>query len=192
MTHATALRTLVLNADFRPLHTFPLSIVTAQEAVLTVCRDRASVVEEWDQVFRSPSTEMRVPKVIALRDYAHVDAQPKFCRRSILLRDRFKCQYCGEQFSPAELTFDHVVPKSAGGQTVWNNILTACIPCNSRKRNTPANFSGRKGVVSELRPLKAPRQPTSTELLRSGLQFLDPAVRADFASYLYWNAELKA
>lgn len=191
MTHATALRTLVLNADFRPLNTYPLSIIPAQDAVLTVCRDRASVVEEWDQVFRSPSMEMRVPRVIALREYAHVDAQPKFCRRSILLRDRFECQYCGQRFAPAELTFDHVVPRSSGGQTVWNNILTACIPCNSRKRNTPANYSGRKGS-GDLRPLKSPRQPTSAELLRSGLLFLDPAVRADFASYLYWNAELKA
>ena len=191
MTAATALRTLVLYADFRPLNTYPLSIIPAQDALVTVYRDRAQVIEEWDAVFRSPSVEIRVPKVIALRDYAHISADPKFCRRSILLRDRFRCQYCGEQFRSEELTFDHVIPRSAGGKTEWTNILSACIPCNGRKRDRLPNFSGRKGG-DDMRPLREPRQPTSSELLRAGLEFLDPAVRADFASYLYWNAELRA
>lgn len=191
MTTATALRTLVLNADFRPLNTYPLSIIPAQDALVTIYRDRAQVIEEWDAVFRSPSTTIRVPKVIALRDYAHISADPKFCRRSILLRDRFRCQYCGQQFRSEELTFDHVIPRSAGGKTEWSNILSACIPCNGRKRDRLPNFSGRKGG-EDMRPLRHPRQPTSSELLRAGLEFLDPAVRADFASYLYWNAELHA
>lgn len=195
MTAATALRTLVLNADFRPLNTYPLSIISAQDAIVAVYRDRVSVVEEWEAVFRSPSCEIRIPKVIALRDYAHVSADPKFCRRSVLLRDRFRCQYCGEQFQAEDLTFEHVVPRAKGGKTEWTNILMACVPCNLRKRDTMPNYSGRKGsrnVTGELRPLKAPRQPTSAELMRSGLEFLDPAIRADFASYLYWNAELRA
>lgn len=191
MTEATARRTLVLNADFRPLSTWPLSLVTAQEAITIIYRDRASVVEEWDEVFRSPSCAIRVPKVIALREYSHISADPKFCRRSILLRDRFCCQYCGQQFRSEELTFDHVVPRSAGGQTVWTNILTACVKCNTAKGASVANHSGRKGNGS-LRPLKTPRRPTSMELMRAGLEFLDPAVRADFASYLYWNTELHA
>ena len=191
MTRATALRTLVLNADFRPLSTWPLSLVTATEAITTIYRDRAVVVEEWDEVFRSPSCEMRVPRVIALRNYAHISTDPKFCRRSILLRDRFKCQYCGNQFRSDELTFDHVIPRSKGGKTEWTNILSACVGCNTLKRNSLPNYSGRKGGGT-LRPLKAPRQPTSMELLRSGLEFLDPAIRADFSSYLYWNAELRS
>lgn len=191
MTAATALRTLVLNADFRPLNTYPLSIIPAQEAISAIWRDRASVVEEWDAVFRSPSIEIRVPKVMALRAYAHIDTVPKFCRRSILLRDRFRCQYCGEQFQAADLTFDHVVPRAKQGKTEWTNILSACIPCNALKRDSLPNYSGRKRGP-EMRPLKQPRQPTSAELLRSGLEFLDPAIRADFASYLYWNVELKA
>lgn len=191
MTLATARRSLVLNADFRPLNTYPLSIITAQEAIVAVYRDRASVVEEWQEAFRSPSCEIRVPKVIALRAYQHIDADPKFCRRSILLRDRMSCQYCGQRFPSPELTFDHVVPRSAGGKTVWNNILTCCIPCNARKRNSLPNYSARRGSA-DMRPLKQPRQPTAAELLRAGLEFLDPAVRADFGSYLYWTVELKA
>jgi 5-methylcytosine-specific restriction endonuclease McrA len=186
---ATVLRTLVLNADYRPLSTWPLSLVTGQEAVRAVFRDRATVVEEWDQVFRSPSIEIRVAKVIALREYAPISAAPKFCRRSILLRDRFRCQYCGERFESHELTFDHVIPRSVGGQTVWENILSACVECNKRKRDTLPNYSAR---VGQLRPLKAPRQPSTAELLRAGLQFLDPELRADFGSWLYWNSELQA
>jgi 5-methylcytosine-specific restriction endonuclease McrA len=108
------------------------------------------------QVFRSPSIKMRVPKVIALDAYCPTNAAPKFCRRSILLRDRFRGQYYGERFPSAELTFDHVVPHSAVGQTVWENILSAYVECN--KRNQPANWSGRKG--DGLWPLNPPQQPT--------------------------------
>ena len=195
MTAATALRTLVLNADFRPINTYPLSLIPAQEAISALWRGRATVVEEWDAVFRSPSRVVKVPKVMALRHYAHVEAVPKFCRRSIFLRDRFCCQYCGVQRPTDELTFDHVIPRSAGGRTEWTNILTACIACNQRKRNLMPNFSGRRGRTDNgrnMRPLKAPRRPTSAELLRAGLQFLDPVIKEDYGSWLYWSAELQA
>lgn len=195
MTHATALRALVLNADFRPISVYPLSLIPAHEAISAVWRDRATVVEEWDAVFRSPSMEVRVPKVLALRTYAHVDASPKFCRRSIFLRDNFSCQFCGEQFAASELTFDHLIPRANGGTTTWENILTACIDCNSQKRSDMPNFSGRRGRVSAkggLRPLKLPRQPTSAELLRAGLKYLDPQIRESWSDWLYWSAELQA
>jgi 5-methylcytosine-specific restriction endonuclease McrA len=78
--------------------TWPLSLVSGQEAVRAVYRGRATVVEEWSEVFRSPSVEIHVPKVIALNQFAPVNAEPKFCRRSILLRDRYKCCYCGKRF----------------------------------------------------------------------------------------------
>lgn len=190
MVVATALRTLVLNADYRPLSTWPLSLVTGQEAVSIVYRGRAAVVEEWDAVFRSPSREIRVPKVVALNEYAPINAEPKFCRRSILLRDRFRCQYCGAQFSSHELTFDHVIPRARGGTTTWENILSACVECNKLKRDQPANWSGKKGTG--IRPLKAPRRPTTVELLRAGLEFLDPAIKESYGDWLYWSSELKS
>lgn len=189
------LRTLVLNADYRPLGVWPPSIITPQEAIRAVFRDRVTVVESWDDVFRSSSVTIQVPKVVALRKYAPVSAEPKFCRRSILLRDRFRCQYCGEAFEASELTFDHVVPRAAGGKTEWTNILSACVGCNARKRHTLPNYSGRKGRTAangSMRPLKAPRRPTTAELLRSGLEFLEPTIRADFSSWLYWNTELES
>lgn len=190
MTAATDLKALVLNADYRPISTWPLSLISGQEAVRAVFRGRATVVEEWDAVFRSPSREIRVPRVIALNQYAPVSAEPKFCRRSILLRDRYRCQYCGGQFPSHELTFDHVVPRAMGGRTEWGNILSACVECNKRKQDKPADWSGRKG--SGMRPLKPPRRPTTMELLRAGLEFLDPAIREDYGAWLYWSAELQA
>ena len=190
MTLALERRTLVLNADHRPLATYPLSLITGQEAVKAIFRERVSVVEEWPEVFRSPSREIHVPKTVVLNAYAPINAEPKFCRRSILLRDRYRCQYCGKHFDSHDLTFDHVVPRSNGGTTVWENILSCCVPCNAAKRSQPANWSGQKG--KGLRPLKAPRRPTTFELLKAGLEFLDPEIKETWHSYLYWSADLQA
>jgi 5-methylcytosine-specific restriction endonuclease McrA len=194
MTATMALRTLVLNADFRPLSTWPPSLISGKDAVRAVFRDRVIVVEEWDAAFRSPSITINVPKVVALNTYAPVTSSPKFCRRSILLRDKFSCQYCGNRFTTDELTFDHVIPRSAGGQTVWSNILTACVECNSKKRDSMPNYSGRRGTSDKhgMRPLKEPRQPTAYELLQAGLEFIDAAILEDYGWWFgYWGAELR-
>jgi 5-methylcytosine-specific restriction endonuclease McrA len=189
------LRTLVLNADFRPLSAWPLSLMPAQEAVHALLRDRVAAVENWpDAFYRSPSMSIAVPKVVALREYAPVRGEPKCTRINIYLRDRFRCQYCGERFERSELTYDHVIPRAKGGKTVWTNILTACVGCNGRKRDQLPNFSGRKGVAGRdgsLRPLKEPRRPTGAELARAGLELLPDDVIADYGSWLYWHTELK-
>ena len=120
------LKVLVLNSDYRPLSVWPLSFTNPQEAIKTVFRGRATVVEEYDQVLRSVNSEMRIPRVIALKNYAPIHATPKFCRKSVLLRDKFRCQYCGEKFAQADLTYDHVIPRSKGGKTEYeNNNLAA-------------------------------------------------------------------
>lgn len=187
MTRSADLKTLVLNADGMPLSTWPLSIIPAQEAVSALWRDRAYSVADWeDAFFRSPSTTIPVPKVIALRHYANVFGEPKFCRRSILLRDEWTCQYCGVQLPSEQLTFDHVIPRANGGQTTWLNILTACMDCNAKKAANPVNWSNPKG-----RPFKQPRRPTNAELLRKGLKFLPTEVRENWRDWLYWEAELE-
>jgi 5-methylcytosine-specific restriction endonuclease McrA len=191
----SSLQTLVLNADYRPLSTWPPSLWPPEDAVLAVIKDKVAVVETWDAVFRSPSLTIAVPKVVALKQYVAIDAQPKFCRRTILVRDRFTCQYCGKRLPAEDLTFDHVVPRSAGGRTCWTNILTACVRCNALKGSEPANYSGRRGVASSdrrLRPLKEPRRPTTAELLRAGIDCLPPRLVEDFGSWLYWSTELEA
>ncbi|MDE2105707.1 MAG: HNH endonuclease [Patescibacteria group bacterium] len=172
--------TLVLNADFRPLSNWPPSIITAREAIEGLCRDRYTVVETWDAAFRSPSTTIQVPKVVALREFKRVRGTPKFCRRSILLRDHYRCQYCGEKFPISELTYDHYIPRSKGGKTTWDNILTACLKCNAIKSD------------KHLTPRSLPRCPTKLELLQAGMQHLPADLKEDFGSYLYWNVELDA
>ena len=175
------LRTLVLNADGRPLSTWPLSLVPAQDAVHALYRARVTAIENWPGAFfRSPSTQIAVPKVVALRRYAPVSSAPKFCRRSILLRDRYRCQYCGQQLPAHELTFDHFVPRAKGGKTEWTNIVAACVACNAHKKDG-----------DHVRPLKLPRRPTTAELLRAGLEFLPRDLRQDFGSWLYWDTELE-
>ena len=110
---------LVLNADFRPLSYFPLSLWSWQEAIKAVFLGRVNIVSEYDRMVRSPTFEMRLPSVISLRDYVPTARKPAFTRFNVFLRDRFGCQYCGRPFPTQELTFDHVVPRSRGGRTNW-------------------------------------------------------------------------
>jgi 5-methylcytosine-specific restriction endonuclease McrA len=121
---------LVLNADFRPLSYYPLSLWPWQEVIKAVFLDRVDVVASYDQVVHSPSFEMRLPSVVSLKQYVPQDRPPAFTRFNLFLRDSFSCQYCG---SPEDLTFDHVIPRSRGGRTTWENIVTACAPCNLSK-----------------------------------------------------------
>src|SRR5579859_5149485 len=121
---------LVLNADFRPLSYFPLSLWSWQDAVKAVFLDRVNIISEYDTVVRSPSFEMRLPSVISLKEFIATARRPAFTRFNVFLRDRFHCQYCGESRPSHDLTFDHVVPRSRGGRTTWANVVTACSSCN--------------------------------------------------------------
>jgi 5-methylcytosine-specific restriction endonuclease McrA len=106
---------LVLNADFRPLSYFPLSLWSWQDAIKAVFMDRVSVLSEYETEVRSPSVTMRLPSVIALKDYIPSARRPAFTRFNVFLRDAFLCQYCGDRRPTPDLTFDHVVPRSRGG-----------------------------------------------------------------------------
>lgn len=143
---------LVLNADFRPVCLHPLELKDAWEAIKNVWEDTVSVVEEYDEVVRSPTVAMRIPSVVALRTYVRAHASPSFTNENIFLRDRHRCQYCGEQKWP--LTRDHVHPLSKGGRDAWDNVVAACEDCNSRKGDT----------VGYMHPMKVPREPTQAEL----------------------------
>lgn len=117
---------LVLNADFRPLSYFPLSLWPWQEAVKAVFLGRVSVVSEYeDAIIHSPRLEFRLPSVIALKEYAPTHRRPAFTRFNVFLRDRFTCQYCGCRFPTHDLTFDHVIPRCKGGRTSWTNLSIA-------------------------------------------------------------------
>lgn len=95
---------LVLNADFRPLNYFPLSLWSWQDAVKAVCLDRVTIVSEYEDSISSPSFEMKLPSVIALKEYVPQVRNPAFTRFNVFLRDKFSCQYCGTPHAAADLT----------------------------------------------------------------------------------------
>ena len=175
---------LVLNADFRPLSYFPLSLWSWQDAVKAVFLDRVSVVSEYDRRIRSPRFEMHLPSVIALKEYVPTVRRPAFTRFNVFLRDRFVCQYCNLPFAAHDLTFDHVVPKSRGGRTLWSNVVTACSPCNLSKGN-------RLPHQVHMFPVRAPREPTTSELQENGRAFPPGYLHESWRDFLYWDSELE-
>ncbi len=176
---------LVLNADFRPLNYFPLSLCSWQEAVKSVFLERVNVVSEYDHAIHSPSMEMRQPSVISLKDYVNLSRRPAFTRFNVFLRDRFGCQYCGYDFATQDLTFDHLVPRSRGGRTEWTNVVAACAPCNLRKANKLAKEAG-------MRILRKPYQPTNHQLQQMGRKFPPNYLHESWRDFLYWDSELEA
>lgn len=176
---------LVLNADYRPLSYFPLSLWSWQDAVRAVCLGRVDVLSEYDTVVRSPSLALRLPCVIALRDYVPAARQVPFTRFNVFLRDGFTCQYCGARRPIRELTFDHIVPRCRGGRTTWENVVTACAPCNIRKGSRLPRESG-------MLPRRMPRKPTSWELQQCGRAFRPNYLHRSWRDFLYWDSELES
>ncbi len=125
-----ALPALVLNADYRPLSYYPLSLWSWQDAIKAVFLDRVNIIAEYDHSVSSPTFSMRLPSVVSLKTYIQPTRNPAFTRFNVFLRDKFECQYCG---SREDLTFDHVIPRAHGGETTWENVVAACSPCNLRK-----------------------------------------------------------
>lgn len=178
--HANACPALVLNADFRPLSYFPLSLSTWGDAVKAVILGKVSVVAEYDVSVRSPSTEMRLPSVIALRDYQKVDHKVAFTRFNVYLRDRFTCQYCGVKFSASGLTFDHVIPRSKGGETSWTNIVSCCHADNTKKDDR-----------TDMKPMRMPRKPSARDLAAAARAYPAGHLHESWNDYLYWDSELE-
>jgi 5-methylcytosine-specific restriction endonuclease McrA len=174
---------LVLNADFRPLSYFPLSLWSWQEAVKAVFLDRVNIVSEYDRVVRSPNFEMRLPSVIALKDYIPSARRPAFTRFNVFLRDRFTCQYCDEKHVANDLTFDHIVPRSRGGRTTWMNVITACGTCNLAKGSRLPHECG-------MYPRIKPFQPSSFELQENGRAYPPNYLHESWRDFLYWDSEL--
>ncbi|WP_019955167.1 HNH endonuclease [Yoonia vestfoldensis] len=173
---------LVLNADYRPLSYYPLSLWPWQEAIKAAWLDRVVIVSEYEETVRSPSTEIRIPSVVVLKDYVTPQRQVAFTRFNLFLRDEFSCQYCGAK---GDLTFDHVVPRAAGGVTSWENVVAACSSCNLRKGSKSLRQSG-------LSLRKPPRRPAPSQLHNVGRKFPPNHLHDSWLDYLYWDAELEA
>ena len=114
---------LILNRDGRPLSFFPLSVVDWHSAIkLTLNRKVFVVKDHSDWVVRSPSMSLNVPSIIMLSNYHHLKKEVKFSRSNVFSRDNYVCQYCEKKFPKNDLTLDHVIPISKGGDTSWENV----------------------------------------------------------------------
>lgn len=171
--------TLVLNADYTPLSHFPLSTIGWQDAIRGVFQGKYDVVAEYDTIVRSQRVEMFVPSVVALREYQQIAQRVAFTRYNVFLRDKFRCQYCNEKFDTKELTYDHVIPRCKGGTSTWDNIVSACEPCNTEK-----------GKHSEMKPIRKPKKPTLGELRTNALMFPPRFMHETWRDHLYWNLDL--
>ncbi|MBW8784885.1 MAG: HNH endonuclease [Novosphingobium sp.] len=179
--HLSACPALVLNADYTPLSYYPLSVWPWQTAIKAVFLERVDIVASYEREVHSPSWTMQLPSVIALRQFVRPSEFPAFTRFNVFLRDRFSCQYCG---SPQQLTFDHVIPRRLGGRTSWENVATACAPCNMKK-------GGRTPKQARMPLLIPPIRPTSWQLQERGRGFPPNYLHETWRDWLYWDIELE-
>jgi 5-methylcytosine-specific restriction endonuclease McrA len=171
---------LVLNADWAPIHSYPLSVWDFQRTMRKTLQERVIVLETYDVVLRSPTITYRPPSVVVLKTQVKRPALVPFTRMNLFLRDSFTCQYCGDEHAPGDLTFDHVIPKSQGGPTNWENISTACVACNLKKADR-----------RDMRPRVPPRRPTSYEMLKKKAPPKE-GLHKSWLDYLYWSGVLES
>ncbi len=182
LRHPDGCPALVLNADYTPLSYYPLSLWPWQTAVKAMFLNRVDVVSHYEREVRSPTARLQLPSVIALKQYVKPSQHPAFTRFNLFLRDHFLCQYCG---SGKDLTFDHVVPRAYGGRTTWENVTTACSPCNLKK-------GGRTPKEAHMHIHREPFRPTSWQLQDHGRGYPPNFLHDTWRDWLYWDIELLA
>lgn len=199
---------LVLNKLYVAIH-----VVSVKRAFCLLCKDLAEVVNAEDGSFstydfaswrevseyraknfqfredrhdwvRTVGCEIQVPRVIRLMGYDRFPKQTvKFNRRNIFARDNNRCQYCGKKFPTSELSLDHVVPRSQGGKSTWENIVCACLDCNVRK-------GGRTPAEASMKLTKKPEKPKRSPMLNLKLTNAKYQSWKTFLDNAYWNVEL--
>ena len=148
-------RVLVLNASYEPIN-----VCTVRRAAVLVLKSRAEVLEKGDGALHSERLELDRPCVIRLIRYVRIPRdvhRRKITRKAVLARDAYTCQYCGHE--AAGLTVDHVVPRSRGGRSEWENIVASCAPCNRKKGN-------RMPREARMHPARRPKAPGPTVFIR--------------------------
>jgi len=149
---------LVLNASYEPVN-----ICAARRALVLILKGVASAEAHAGDFIHASRREFALPSVIRLLEYRRIPHQTRaLSRKNILIRDRYTCQYCHKTFAGAELTLDHVVPRSRSGETSWENLVACCHGCNNRKGNRTPEEAG-------MRLLRYPRPfslHTSRHLMR--------------------------
>lgn len=168
---------LLLNITYEPLR-----VINWKKAVTLLMLGKVEVLEEYGHEIRSVSFTIKLPAVVRLLRMVRKPKAPiKFSRQNIYARDRYRCQYCGRRFRSEDLTYDHVIPKSRGGRTRWDNIVTCCVSCNRRK-------GGRTPVEAGMALVRKPQRPNWLPAVRITIGFRE--VPSSWRDYLYWNVEL--
>jgi 5-methylcytosine-specific restriction endonuclease McrA len=190
---------LVLNRVYQPVH-----VTSVRRALCLLYQGVAKAIDEQFQLFdfeswselsaaasqdviRTVSRRIRIPRVIVLVAYEHLPkARVRFSRFNIYARDDSTCQYCGRRLPRSELNLDHVVPRSRGGSTTWENVVCSCVACNLRKGGRSPDEAGMRLRRAPSRPRWTPvfRSATRRAFYREWMPFLSMAEAA------YWNAEL--
>lgn len=149
-----SVKVLVLNQTFEPLQ-----VCSAKRAIILLFAGKAEQVEDSGNLLRSPSRAFILPSVIRLHRYVRKPTRAviAFNKKNLLRRDAFTCQYCGRD-GGERMTIDHVIPKSLGGKTIWENVVTSCQACNCKKGNKTLH-------EARMRLLRPPAKPLSTFFL---------------------------
>ena len=170
-------QTLLLSAGFEPI-----KVVSWQRAITLLTLGKVEVLEEYDRDIRSQTVFFKMPAVVRLlRVFKRPKNRVKFSRANIYARDKYKCQYCGRKISMVEMTYDHVLPRARGGRTTWRNIVSACIPCNSRKSDRTPEEAGMRLITEPVRPRWVPIVAFSVSRRYAPQAWRD---------YLYWTGQL--
>jgi 5-methylcytosine-specific restriction endonuclease McrA len=157
--HILQMPVLVLNASYEPIN-----ICGARRALVLVLKGVARTEEEHGLILHAQRSRIVMPSVIRLLEYRRIPYQTRsLSRKNIMLRDRNTCQYCGETFSPADLTLDHVIPRSRGGESTWENLVACCRACNRRKGNRLLSEIDDMILLREPRPFSL---HTSRQIMR--------------------------
>ena len=198
---------LVLNKMFMAVH-----VISVRRAFCLLCKDLAEVVtleegqfatydfsswtelsalrsklyrKEEDDWVRTSNAVIQVPRVIRLTGYEKIPKHTvKFNRRNIFARDNNQCQYCGKRFALSELSLDHIVPRSQGGGSSWENVVCACIDCNVRK-------GGRTPKQAHMGLIRKPEKPKRSPMLSLKLNSKKYQSWKTFLDNAYWSVELK-
>jgi 5-methylcytosine-specific restriction endonuclease McrA len=188
---------LVLNRSW-----IAVQVASAKRAITLLYQGYAKVVspedystynfDDWKELSKTADGycihtidfKIRVPEVIVLNFFNGVHRREiKFSRRNIFERDRNMCQYCGRQFKKLELTLDHVVPRSSGGRSTWENLVLACMPCNVRKGSRLPN-------EARMPLIRQPRKPRWMPHSNEGISTVRKASWQRFVDAAYWDVEL--
>ena len=187
--------TLVLNRNWQPINITPVArsltmvfggsarVVDPHSYELFDWEDWARLIPQDGEPFiQAVSQRFRVPEVVALVKFDRMPSSTvTFSRRNIFKRDRFTCQYCGLQPRADELTIDHVIPRSRGGGSTWENCVLACVACNNRKADRTPQQAGMRLKKKPVRPRWNPVYSRHKLRISSWQKFVSDA---------YWNAEL--